>query len=403
MVTKKWISAHIKDIAMIYGRIGFRGYTKQDIVKPGFGAISLSPSNIKDGRVTYTPATYISWEKYDESPEIKLTNGDVVLVKTGSTFGKTAYIDRLPCPTTLNPQIVVFKSIAIHPQLFSYFMASDQIQKQIRAVIVGGAIPTLSQEQVYAFDLIYPPDREEQTVIAEALSDVDSLISSLQKLIEKKKAIKQGAMQELLTGKKRLPGFRGEWEKGQLGDICDIVNGGTPATSISEFWHGKILWCTPTDITSCTTKYIYNTESKITESGLKSSSATLLPKGALLLCSRATIGEVRIAGNEICTNQGFKSLVAHESICNEWLYYMVHILRYKMMERAIGSTFLEISKKDLSELDIAVPTFPEQCAIAQVLSDMDDEIEQVEKKLAKYRQIKQGMMQELLTGRIRLI
>lgn len=122
-----------------------------------------------------------------------------------------------------------------------------------------------------------------------------------------------------------------------------------------------------------------------------------------MLCSRATIGEVRIAGNEICTNQGFKSLVAHESICNEWLYYMVHILRYKMMERAIGSTFLEISKKDLSELDIAVPTFPEQCAIAQVLSDMDDEIEQVEKKLAKYRQIKQGMMQELLTGRIRLI
>lgn len=403
MVKEKWISTHIKDIATIYGRIGFRGYTKQDIVKPGFGAISLSPSNIKDGKVTYAPATYISWEKYEESPEIKLTDGDVVLVKTGSTFGKTAYIDRLPWPTTLNPQIVVFKKLKIHAKLFAYFMASKNIQEQISAVIVGGAIPTLSQEQVYAFDIVYPPDVKEQATIAEALSDIDSLISSLQQLIEKKKAMKQGAMQELLTGKKRLPGFSEEWSKQQLGDICNIVNGGTPSTSIAEFWNGKILWCTPTDITSCSTKYIYTTESKITESGLKASSATLLPKGALLLCSRATIGEVRIAGNAICTNQGFKSLVVHQDISNEWLYYMVHVLKSNMLEKAIGSTFLEISKKDLAELDIIVPEFTEQKAIAQVLSDMDSEIEQLEKKLAKYQQIKQGMMQELLTGRIRLV
>ena len=265
----------------------------------------------------------------------------------------------------------------------------------------GTAQPKLNQEKCKNIE-IYLPEFEEQTSIAEALSDVDSLISFLQKLIEKKKAVKQGAMQELLTGKKRLPGFSGEWSKQQLGDICNIVNGGTPSTSIAEFWNGKILWCTPTDITSCSTKYIYTTESKITESGLKASSATLLPKGALLLCSRATIGEVRIAGNAICTNQGFKSLVVHQNISNEWLYYMVHVLKSNMLEKAIGSIFLEISKKDLAELDIIVPEFTEQKAIAQVLSDMDNEIEQLEKKLAKYQQIKQGMMQELLTGRIRL-
>lgn len=403
MVKKGWVLTHIRDVATIYGRIGFRGYTKQDIVKQGFGAISLSPSNIKDGKVIYNPATYISWEKYKESPEIELTNGDVVLVKTGSTFGKTAYIEMLPWPTTLNPQIIVFKNIKMNQRLFAYFMAFVGIQKQINATIVGGAIPTLSQEQVYAFNMEYPQSTEEQTAIAGALSDVDSLIFSQQKLIEKKKAIKQGAMQELLTGKKRLPGYHRKWKQERLGNICDIVNGGTPATSISEFWHGRIRWCTPTDITSCTTKYIYDTESKITESGLKSSSATLLPKGTLLLCSRATIGEVRIAGNEICTNQGFKSLIVHENINNEWLYYMVYILKSKMLEKAIGSTFLEISKKDLFELDVAVPELLEQQAIAQVLSDMDSEIEQLEKKLAKYQQIKQGMMQELLTGRIRLI
>ena len=177
----------------------------------------------------------------------------------------------------------------------------------------GTAQPKLNQEKCKNIE-IYLPEFEEQVAIAEALSDVDSLISSLQKLIEKKKSIKQGAMQELLTDKKRLPGFYREWSKQQLGDICNIINGGTPSTSIAEFWNGKILWCTPTDITSCSTKYIYTTESKIRESGLKASSATLLPKGALLLCSRATIGEVRIAGNAICTNQGFKSLVVQINI-----------------------------------------------------------------------------------------
>lgn len=284
---------------------------------------------------------------------------------------------------------------------FLYY-ALFPLRNKMLELAIGTTFLEISKSALQSIEVIIPADIIEQTAIAGALSDVDSLISSLQKLIEKKKAIKQGTMQELLTGKKRLPGFSGEWSKQQLGDICNIVNGGTPSTSIAEFWNGKILWCTPTDITSCSTKYIYTTESKITESGLKASSATLLPKGALLLCSRATIGEVRIAGNTICTNQGFKSLVVHQNISNEWLYYMVHVLKFNMLEKAIGSTFLEISKKDLAELDIIVPEFTEQKAIAQVLSDMDSEIELLEKKLAKYQQIKQGMMQELLTGRIRL-
>lgn len=284
---------------------------------------------------------------------------------------------------------------------YFYYYFRENFLKEVSKYTAKSSVDSVRRDMI-AKMVVPIPKLEEQAAIAESLSDVDNLISSLQKLIEKKKAIKQGAMQELLTGKKRLPGFSGEWSKQQLGDICNIINGGTPSTSIAEFWNGKILWCTPTDITSCSTKYIYTTESKITESGLKASSATLLPKGALLLCSRATIGEVRIAGNAICTNQGFKSLVVHQNISNEWLYYMVHVLKSNMLEKAIGSTFLEISKKDLAELDIIVPEFAEQKAIAQVLSDMDSEIEQLEKKLAKYQQIKQGMMRELLTGRIRL-
>lgn len=164
------------------------------------------------------------------------------------------------------------KSNIVNPYYLTQF-----INQYVSFPLESTGVPQLTVPQIENIEVALP-DYTQQVATAEALSDIDSLLSSLQKLIEKKKAIKQGAMQELLTGKKRLPGFSGEWSKQQLGDICNIVNGGTPSTSIAEFWNGKILWCTPTDITSCSTKYIYTTESKITESGLKASSATLLPK-----------------------------------------------------------------------------------------------------------------------------
>jgi type I restriction enzyme S subunit len=344
----------------------------------------------------------------EEIKRYQVFNGDLFFTRSSIVPSGIAFCNWYRCSekkaVVFDSHVVRFKTNTdvVNPMYLYLACIRPDARKYFLANAKTATMTTIDQTVLGRCPIPYPALKE-QAAIAEAVSDADSLISSLQKLIEKKKAIKQGAMQELLTGKKRLPGFSGEWSKQQLGDICNIVNGGTPSTSIAEFWNGKILWCTPTDITSCSTKYIYTTESKITESGLKASSATLLPKGALLLCSRATIGEVRIAGNTICTNQGFKSLVVHQNISNEWLYYMVHVLKFNMLEKAIGSTFLEISKKDLAELDIIVPEFTEQKAIAQVLSDMDSEIELLEKKLAKYQQIKQGMMQELLTGRIRLV
>ena len=379
MVKEKWISTHIKDIATIYGRIGFRGYTKQDIVKPGFGAISLSPSNIKDGKVTYAPATYISWEKYEESPEIKLSDGDVVLVKTGSTFGKTAYIDRLPWPTTLNPQIVVFKKLKIHAKLFAYFMASKNIQEQISSVIVGGAIPTLSQEQVYAFDIVYPPDAKEQAAIAEALSDVDSLISSLQKLIEKKKAIKQGAMQELLTGKKRLPGFYREWRIVQIGETLSIGHGQSQKTVENRFGKYPIL---------------------ATGGCIGYANDFLWDKPSVLIGRKGTIDKPQYADYPFWTIDTLFYTKIFDGYDAKFIYYKFCMIDWQQYNEASGVPSLNATT--IENLQIIVPEKDEQQAIAQLLSDIDSEIEQLEKKLVKYQQIKQGMMQELLTGRIRL-
>lgn len=121
------------------------------------------------------------------------------------------------------------------------------------------------------------------------------------------------------------------------------------------------------------------------------------------MCSRATIGEIRIAGCQVCTNQGFKSLVCREGVSNEFLYYKLLTMKQQMVERAIGSTFLEISKHETAALQVLTPQSAEQTAIAEVLTDMDAELAALERRQEKTRALKQAMMQELLTGKTRLL
>lgn len=267
----------------------------------------------------------------------------------------------------------------------------------------SSAQPGLSVTKILELSIAAPSDEMEQNRIAEALKDVESLIEALERLIAKKRDIKQAVMQRLLTCKGCLPSSTGEWQTERLGEICDIVGGGTPKTSESAYWNGGIPWCTPTDITSTPGKYLSKTERTITQLGARSSAARLLPAGTLLLCSRATIGEVKMSTGPITTNQGFKSLICRDKVNNEFLYYKLLTMKNLLLEKSFGSTFLEISKASLAEIEIEIPSKGEQVAIAGVLSDMDDEISNLESRLIKTRNIKQGMMQQLLTGRVRLI
>mgnify|MGYP004523939421 CR=1 FL=1 len=202
-----WNVVNIGSLCSIFGRIGFRGYTKADIVSEDQGALSISPSNIVDGKVSWEKGTYISWRKYHESPEIKIYEEDILLVKTGSTYGKVGLVKKLKQEATLNPQVVVLKNRKCPSSLLAYLMQFELVQKQIGETIVGGAIPTLSQKEVANYLVPISPNHQEQILIATALSDVDALICKLEKLIAKKQAIKTATMQQLLTGKTRLPQF----------------------------------------------------------------------------------------------------------------------------------------------------------------------------------------------------
>ena len=244
---------------------------------------------------------------------------------------------------------------------------------------------------------------KEQEALAEALSDADAAIESLDALIAKKRDVKQAAMQQLLTGRTRLPGFTADWKEVRLGEIAEIISGGTPSTAIGAYWGGDIPWCTPTDITSCKSNYLFDTERKITPAGLAGSAASLLPPGSLLLCTRATVGDVRIAGRAIATNQGFKSLVVNSQANSKFVYFVLQTLRQAMIEKSSGSTFLELGKNDLSNIVALMPPVKEQEAIAEALTVIDAELEALTEQVSKLRMVKEGMMQDLLTGKVRLV
>lgn len=193
-----------------------------------------------------------------------------------------------------------------------------------------------------------------------------------------------------------------DWTRSTIGEIATIYSGATPSTQVARYWNGDIPWCVPTDITAHDGKYLYSTGRRLTRAGLDSCAATLLPVGTLLLCSRATIGEVKIARTDVCTNQGFKALVCHKDVSHEFVYYLLLTLKPRMVERASGSTFLEIGKRDLASIPIALPVETEQRAIAEALSDVDELLGALEALIAKKRAIKQAAMQQLLTGKTRL-
>lgn len=195
-----------------------------------------------------------------------------------------------------------------------------------------------------------------------------------------------------------------DWSVKRLEELALIHSGGTPSTGQPEYWNGDILWCTPTDITALNgSKYIENTNRKISAKGLSSSSAELIPVNSVIMTSRATIGECAINLKPVATNQGFKNFVPFDDVNTEFLYYLLKTKKYDFIRLCGGSTFLEIGKGQLKGFEVQWPSdTAEQSAIAGVISDVDSLILNLEKLIAKKRVIKQGAMQELLTGKRRL-
>lgn len=302
------------------------------------------------------------------------------------------------------------------PKYF-YYNFSKNFYERVHSMTAKSSVDSVRREMITKMQIPIPPTLAEQQRIAKALSDVDALISTTEKLIQKKKNIKQGTMQNLLTGKKRLPGFGPQtkspaykqtelglipedWEVKSLNEYIDdfIVPMRDKPTDLT----GQIPWCRIEDFDG---KYLSESKTNqgVSLETIKKMNLKIFPVNTLLVSCSANLGKCAIVSKELITNQTFIGLVPNKTVNVEYLFYKMSFEESRLNEMATGTTISYLSRKQFEKYEITTPpTEEEQTAIANVLSSMDKEIETLNTKLEKYRNLKTAMMQQLLTGKIRL-
>ncbi|MBQ0781568.1 MAG: restriction endonuclease subunit S [Thalassolituus oleivorans] len=335
--------------------------------------------------------------------------GDILMNIVGPPLGKTSLLkDDFP-EYNMNQAIVFYrlKSTMVDNKFFLSFLNSSKAQDwlQSRSKKTSGQ-QNLTIQICKELPVPIPP-LPEQKKIAQILSTWDKAITTTEQLLANSQQQKKALMQQLLTGKKCLldkngARFSREWEATSLSKMGKIVSGGTPDTNTKEFWGGEIQWLTPTDVTALKSRFVSKTFRTISDLGVKNSSATLLPKGSLMVCTRATIGALAISTTDICTNQGFKNIIPSKDFDVEFIYYLLSFFSKELLRKASGSTFLELSKKDFEKIEMLCPSLKEQQKIAAVLSTADQEISVLQQKLDTLKQEKRALMQQLLTGKRRV-
>lgn len=373
---------------------------KSDYVSGGVPVIN--PMQIEDGRIKPTERMSVAEEAAERLSEFRLRSGDVVIGRRGE-MGRCAFVqeeqDGWLCGTG---SMIVRPSVLMEGRFLQRVLSSNQAVRAIESASVGTTMINLNQRTLAELDLQIPISVDEQSSIADALADADALIDSLEQLLTKKQQIKQGAMQELLTGKRRLPGFAGLVQTVQLGSVCKMQSGGTPAASQSAYFDGPHPWVAISDITQAN-KYLSTTERSLSDAGLNASAAQLFPAGTVLYAMYASVGECCIATVTSCTSQAILTMQPTKSLDSEYLYYSLVSSKAKAKSAVQQGTQGNLNKGIVQAMDIRLPEIAEQQAIARVLCEMDAEITALESRLTKARALKQAMAQALLTGKIRLI
>lgn len=230
-IPEHWEVRKLKGICKAYGRIGFRGYKTTDLVNQGEGAITISPSNMKYDYMTFEKCTFLSWSKYEESPEIKIYNDDLIMVKTGSTFGKVGIVKDLEQKATINPQLLVLKSVKVNPNYLYLLLKSNLIQSQVKTEVIGSTIPTISQTKILNFKLIIPPDEEIEHLlkgIEKETAIITKTISTIEKEIALVQEYRTALIAEAVTGKidvreYNVPSFEEDKEYAEMEEEMGLV------------------------------------------------------------------------------------------------------------------------------------------------------------------------------------
>ncbi len=373
---------------------------------------------IRGGNLRHDARTHLVEDEYVFVSEMKaaefrrsiVTAGDLIFTCWG-TINQVGLVG----PRAAHPRYIISnKQMKLTPDpskadsLFLFYLFSGpDLQRTIIEQGIGSSVPGFNLGQLRSMR-VRVPGVAEQRAIAGALSDVDALLRMLERVIAKKRDLKQAAMQQLLTGKTRLPGFAGDWQTVPLGGlISHCFSGATPSRSRPDHFRGNIRWVTSGELNY---NVITNTAERLTSEAVARTNLKTVPRGTFLMAitgleAEGTRGSCGIVGEPSTTNQSCMAVFPTSELMTEYLFhYYVHRGKALALQYCQGTKQQSYTAKLVRLLPIALPpTIAEQAAIATALSDMSSEIAALEARLAKARAVKWGMMQELLTGRIRLV
>ena len=407
-----WNPLSIGRQSYLKARIGWQGLTTAEYLESGdYGLVT--GTDFREGRIDWGGCPFVEKSRYDQDRFIQLKVGDVLVTKDG-TIGKAAYIDHLPFPATLNSGVFVMRPLndSYVPKYFFYILMSRIFTDFLNKLAAGSTISHLYQKDFVGFEFSAPPTNKEQSAIVEVLSDMDALLEGLDRLIAKKRDLKQAAMQQLLTGDTRLEGFDDEWTFRRLGDHVTFLSHGTNSRAELRL-DGPVKYLHYGDIHACTLAM------------LEPSSLPSLPEEKAKGLDRLRDGDLVFADAsedltgvsksvEIC-GVGSTELVAglhtiaarfdNDVLADGFKAYLQFcpVFASQLRRLAAGTKVYATNRSHIASVEMRLPSIDEQSAIAAVFHDMDTEIAALEQRRAKTADLKQAMMQELLTGKTRLV
>ena len=397
----EWKEVRLGDVCNIFGRIGFRGYTINDLVSSkDEGAISLSPTNIIDGEINVDKCSYISWNKYYESPEIMIFKNDILIVKTGSSYGRTALVKEVKHQMTINPQFVVLKNININPIYLSYYIKSKTFQNQISSIVVGSAIPTLSQKNLANLYLKIQGSQTQQE-IAGILSSLDAKIETNNKLNEKLEEMAQAIFKSWFVDFepfKDKPFHETElgmipegWEVGSLSDIATITMGQSPCgTSYNENGEGIIFYQGRTEFGfRFPSIRLYTT-----------APSRFAEVGSTLMSVRAPVGDINMSLLRCCIGRGVASIKSNCD-CDSYIYYLMKSLKKRFdIYNGEGTVFGSVGRDTLRGMLITIPPSSVISDFEMNISKIDSRIKTNELESQRLASLRDTLLPRLMSGEL---
>jgi type I restriction enzyme, S subunit len=345
-----------------------------------------------------------------------LRTGDILFVRSNGNrelIGRSMYVSSLREDVTHSAFSIRlrFTSDTCHPRFYAYLFRSQLIRQALSLHGGGTNISNLNQDILGRLEVPLPP-KCVQCKIASVLSAYDDLIENNTRRIKILEDMAQMIYREWFVNL-RFPGHEkvktvdseiGPIPKGwvveRIGDVVEVLGGGTPSTGSPEYWDGDIMWYSPSDLTAANSMFMLSSSKKITDLGLKKSSARMFPANSVMMTSRATIGVVSINTTAACTNQGFITCVPGERVSPHQVYFWILENKPKIVSLATGATFKEINKRTFRELPILVPTSSAESLFVESVAPMFDLVKNLIQQNANLRQSRDMLLPRLVSGEI---